>query len=76
MDLQKLEKRGLVSKKPNPIFVFFVAGLYVFAWSLIFLLTEILGYEFLKITMILMGALTIFAIIFSIIHWWIFKGLE
>ncbi|MFH1359129.1 MAG: hypothetical protein ABIH37_04525 [archaeon] len=73
--LQKLEKRKIITKKPNPIYPFLLAILSLALW-LIITQTNCTSCQYETILKNSLLILTIFAFIFAILHLIVVKVLK
>ena len=74
--IKKLEKFGLVTKRPKPLYVF----LLFFAYLLIFIVIFVLYLKFemtaLKFWVVILGVLTLLTLIHAILHRYVVKVLK
>lgn len=72
----KLEKKGWVSRKPKPIFVFLLFFAYLLVWFVVFTLYIKFDMISLKLWIIFIGIFTFLTLIHAIIHNYVSKIIE
>lgn len=74
--IKKLEKLGIITKKPKPIYVFLLFFSYLLIWIVIFVLYLKFEMTILKFWVIVLGILTLLTLIHAILHRYIVKVLK
>jgi hypothetical protein len=74
--IKKLEKLGLVTKRPKPIYVFLLFFAYLLIWIVIFVLYLKFEMTALKFWVIILGILTLLTLVHAILHRYVVKVLK
>lgn len=74
--LKELEKRGIITRKPKPIFIFLLFFAYFLVWFVVSILYLKYDIKTLKIWIIIIGIFTLITLIHALVHRYIVNMLN